>query len=100
MPRRVSPFGPSGGVMSISAGLFFGSALYDPSSGLPAPPSVNRTLPSARNVSVVPGGGFSGFLPRVPLSPIHSPMRVGGSLAGGSFLAGAPAAMAKPINRD
>ena len=99
MPRIVGPFSLEGGTMSISAGSFFGSALYVPASGLPSPPSLKVTLPSEVNVRVVPGGGFSGLPLRTPVSPTHAPTSVGGSLAGASFLAGAATTRARPTSR-
>src|SRR5947209_7994934 len=100
MPTRVGALSPSEGTMSSSAGVFLASILYVPSSAFLSAPSLNNTLPSAVNVMLVPAGGLSGLPPRTPLSPTHSPTIDGGSLAGASFLAGAPTTMARPMSRD
>ena len=55
--------------MSISAGFFFASALYVPSSGLPLAPSLKCTLPLAVNVRLVPAGGLSACRPRTVADP-------------------------------
>src|SRR4051794_31558332 len=79
MPFMGTPLGPS--EMSTRAGSIFASVVYlasNPPTALP-PPTLRTDLPSAVNVQVVPGGGFSGLPPTVAVSAAHSPTSDGGS---------------------
>src|SRR3954447_4678911 len=94
MPFMAFPLGPS--EMSTWGGSFFASVVYlasNPPTALP-PPTWSTDFPSAVNVQVVPGGGFSGLPPTVAVSAAHSPTSDGGSFFA-SFVAGAASVTAR-----